>query len=187
MTQVFLAFLSVTGALVGVMLGSLLNARVQRSSWEHQDNTMSLRERRATYAAFVAACREWRATVLGPDVQILPASSVSRRPHADGGQSRVQVVRFRAEIGLIAHTTETVQAAAALMLAVGQLSEARADHEAGQVPEPFVQACRDAEREFNRVARAELRSPEINLETPTSLTAAAIPPGIDPGGAQQTT
>jgi hypothetical protein len=187
MTQVVLAFLSVTGALVGVMLGSLLNARVQRASWEHQENTMSLRDRRATYAAFVAACREWRATVLGPDVQILRASSVSRQPHADGGQPRIQVVRYRAEIGLIAHTTATVQAAAALMLAVGQLSEARASHEAGQVPEPFVQACRDAEREFNRAARAELRSPEINLTTPTGLPPSAIPPATASGGVQQAT
>ncbi|TDO32239.1 hypothetical protein C8E87_7695 [Paractinoplanes brasiliensis] len=169
MTQVVLAFLSVIGALTGVMMGSLLNARVQRASWAHQENTTSLRDRRATYAAFVAACREWRATVLGPDVQIIPASSVSRNAHADGGQPRVQVVRHRAEIGLIAHTTATVQAAAALMLAVGRLSEARAEHEAGQVPEPFIQACRDAEREFNRVARAELGNPEINLETPTGL------------------
>nr|WP_221375329.1 hypothetical protein [Actinoplanes polyasparticus] len=175
MTQVVLAFLSVTGALVGVMLGSLLNARVQRASWQHQENTTSIRERRATYAAFVAACREWRATVLGPDVQIIPASSVSRQPHADGGPARTQVVRYRAEIGLIAHTTATVQAAAALMLAVGRLSEARAGHEAGQVPEPFVQACRDAEREFNRVARAELRSPEIDLKTPTTLPTTAAP------------
>jgi len=185
MTQVVLAFLSVTGALVGVMLGSLLNARVQRASWEHQENTMSIRDRRATYAAFVAACREWRATVLGPDVQILPASSVSRRPHADGGQARTQVVRYRAEIGLVAHTTATVQAAAALMLAVGQLSEVRAGHEAGQTPDSFIQACRDAEREFNRAARAELGSPEIDLETPTGLPPAAIPPATAPGGTQQ--
>ncbi|MGA5299516.1 hypothetical protein ACPCHT_06275 [Nucisporomicrobium flavum] len=169
MTQVILAFLSVTGALAGVMLGSLLNARVQRASWQHQETTLSIRDRRTTYAAFVAACREWRATVLGPDVQIIPASSVSRLPHADGGQARVHVVRYRAEIGLIAHTTATVQAAAALMLAVGRLSEARADHEAGRVPEPFVEACREAEREFNRAARAELRSPEISLVTPTRL------------------
>jgi hypothetical protein len=171
MTQVVLAFLSVAGALVGVMLGSVLNARVQRASWQHQENTMSKRERRVTYAAFVAACREWRATVLGPDVPIIPASSVSRRPHADGGPARTQVVRYRAEIGLIAHTTATVRAAAALMLAVGRLSEMRAVHEAGRVPEPFIQACRDAEREFNRVARAELGSPEIDLETLTSLPA----------------
>jgi hypothetical protein len=180
MTQVLLAFLSVAGALVGVMLGSLLNARVQRASWQHQERTTSIRDRRATYAAFVAACREWRATVLGPDVRILRGSSVSRVPHADGGQARTQVVRYRAEIGLIAHTTATVQAAAALMLAVGRLSEARADHEAGQVPEPFIQACRDAEREFNGAARAELGSPEINLETPTGL-----PPATAPGGAQE--
>src|SRR3954452_24029734 len=46
MTQMVLAFLSVTGALVGVMLGSLLNARVQRASWEHQESTMSIRGRR---------------------------------------------------------------------------------------------------------------------------------------------
>lgn len=185
MTQVILAFLSVTGALVGVMLGSLLNARVQRASWEHQESAMSIRDRRATYAAFVAACREWRATVLGPDVPILQASSVSRQPHADGGQARTQVVRYRAEIGLIAHTTATVQAAAALMLAVGQLSEVRAGYGAGQVPEPFVQACRDAEREFNRVARAELGGPEIDLETPTGLPPAALPPATAPGGAQE--
>jgi len=184
MTQVILAFLSVTGALVGVMLGSLLNARVQRASWEHQESAMSIRDRRATYAAFVAACREWRATVLGPDVPILQASSVSRQPHADGGQARTQVVRYRAEIGLIAHTTATVQAAAALMLAVGQLSEVRAGYGAGQVPEPFVQACRDAEREFNRVARAELGGPEIDLETPTGLPPAALPPATAPRGAQ---
>src|SRR5690349_7093660 len=82
MTQVVLAVLSVTGALVGVMLGSLLNARVQRASLQHQESAMSIRDRRATYAAFVAACREWRATVLGPEVRILPASSVSRQPHA---------------------------------------------------------------------------------------------------------
>jgi hypothetical protein len=176
MTQVVLAFLSVTGALVGVTLGSLLNGRMQRASWEHQENTMSMRDRRATYAAFVAASREWRATVLGPDVPILRASSVSRQPHADGGQARIQVVRYRAEIGLMAHTAATVQAAAALMLAVGRLSEVRASHEAGQVPEPFIQACRDAEREFNRAARAELRSPEINLETPTRLPPTAVPP-----------
>jgi hypothetical protein len=169
MTQVVLAFLSVAGALVGVMLGSLLNARVQRASWEHQENATSIRDRRTTYASFVAACREWRATVLGPDVRILPASSVSRHPHADGGQARTQVVRYRAEIGLIAHTTATLQAAAALMLAVGQLSEARAVHGAGEVPDAFIEACREAEREFNRVARAELRSPAIRLETPTAL------------------
>ncbi|GIE85514.1 hypothetical protein [Actinoplanes regularis] len=180
MTEVVLAFLSVTGALVGVMLGSLLNARMQRASWEHQESTMSIRDRRATYAAFVAACREWRATVLGPEVAILPASSVSRQPHADGGQARVQVVRYRAEIGLIAHTTATLQAAAALMLAVGRLSEARAGHEVGEVPEPFIEACRDAEREFNRVARAELRSPEIHLRTPTGL-----PPEAGPEGARE--
>jgi hypothetical protein len=107
--------------------------------------------------------------VLGPDVRIVPASSVSRRPHADGGPARTQVVRYRAEIGLVAHASATVHAAAALMLAVGQLSEVRAEHEAGQVPERFVQACREAEREFNRVARAELGSPEIDLETPTGL------------------
>jgi hypothetical protein len=169
------------------MLGSLLNARVQRASWEHQDSTMSIRDRRATYAAFVAACREWRATVLGPDVQILRASSVSRQPHADGGQARIQVVRYRAEIGLIAHTTATVQAAAALMLAVGQLSEVRAGHEAGQVPDPFIEACREAEREFNRAARAELRSPEISLKAPTRLPPTALPPVTAPGGAQQET
>jgi hypothetical protein len=122
------------------------------------------------------------ATVLGPDVAILPASSVSRQPHANGGQARIQVVRFRAEIGLMAHTTVTVQAAAALMLAVGRPSEVRGGHEPGQVPEPFVQACRDAEREFNQVARAELGNPEINLETPTGL-----PPATALGEAQQAT
>ena len=175
MTQVILAGLSVTGALVGVMLGALLNARVQRASWQHQENTTSIRERRTTYAAFVAACREWRTMVLGPDVRIVPASSVSRRPHADGGPARTQVVRYRAEIGLVAHASATVHAAAALMLAVGQLSEVRAEHEAGQVPERFVQACREAEREFNRVARAELGSPEIDLETPTGLPPARRP------------
>ena len=173
MTQVILAVLSVSGALVGVMVGALLNARVQRASWERQESTKSIRDRRTTYAAFVAACREWRTTVLGPDVRILPASSVSRQPHADGGQARTQVVRYRAEIGLVAHATATVHAAAALMLAVGQLSEVRARHEAGHVPERFVEACRQAEREFNRIARAELGSPEIDLETPTGLPPAA--------------
>lgn len=147
---------------------------------------MSTRDRRTTYAAFVAACREWRATVLGPDVPILAASSVSRQQHADGGTARTQVVRYRAEIGLIALTTETIQAAAALMLAVGQLSEARAVHQAGEVPEPSIQACRDAEREFNRIARHELRSPEINLETPTSLSPADAPPATAHEGTQNT-
>ena len=175
MTQVILAVLSVSGALVGVMLGALLNARMQRATWEREENTKSMRDRRVTYAGFVAACREWRATVLGPDVRIIPASSVSRRPHADGGQARAQVVRYRAEIGLVSYTSATVHAAAALMLAVGELSEARARHEAGQVPEPFIQACRAAEAEFNRVARAELGSPEIDLETATSLHPAAAP------------
>jgi hypothetical protein len=180
MTQVILAFLSVSGALVGVMLGALLNARVQRASWEREESTKSMRDRRVTYAAFVAACREWRATVLGPDARILAASSVSRKPHADGGQARTQVVRYRAEIGLIAHATATVHAAAALMLAVGELSEARAEHEVGQVPERFVQACRLAEAQFNRVARAELGSPEIDLETPTTLHPAALPTAAAP-------
>jgi hypothetical protein len=177
MSQVILAFLSVSGALVGVMLGALLNARVQRASWEREESTKSIRDRRLTYAAFVAACREWRATVLGPDVRILAASSVSRKPHADGGQARTQVVRYRAEIGLVAHAAATVHAAAVLMLAVGELSEARAGHEVGQVPERFVQACRAAEAEFNRVARAELGSPEIDLKTPTGLHPAAAPEG----------
>ena len=165
MTQVILAGLSVSGALVGVMLGALLNARVQRVSWERQEIMKSVQERRVTYAAFVAACREWRAGVLDPDARILEASSVSRRPHADGGEARTQVVRYRAELGLIAHTAATVQAAALLMRAVGLLAEARAAHGPGQVPDTFVQACRDAERDFNRVARAELGSPAIDLET----------------------
>jgi hypothetical protein len=173
--QVILAVLSVSGALIGVMLGALLNARVQRASWEREESTKSIRDRRVVYAAFVAACREWRTTVLSPDVRILSASSVSRRPHADGGQARTQVVRYRAEIGLVAHAAPTVHSAAALMLAVGDLSEARAAYEAGHVPERFVQACRDAEREFNRAARAELGSPDIDLETPTSLHPPAVP------------
>jgi hypothetical protein len=163
MTQVILAVLSVSGALVGVMLGSLLNARVQRVSWERQESLKSVQDRRTAYAAFVAACREWRATVLSPGVPILEFSSVSRKPHADGGAARTQVVRYRAELGLVAHTADTVQAAAALMLAVGALSEARAVHEAGQVPDPFIEACREAERKFVRAARAELGSPEIDL------------------------
>lgn len=177
MSQVILAFLSVSGALVGVMLGALLNARLQRASWEREESTKSIRDRRVTYAAFVAACREWRATVLGPDVRILAGSSVSRKPHADGGPARTQVVRYRAEIGLVAHASATVHAAAALMLAVGELSEERAGYEAGQVPDRFIQACRAAEAEFNRVARAELGSPEIDLATPTSLHPAAAPEG----------
>jgi hypothetical protein len=180
MIQVILAVLSLSGALLGVMLGALLNARVQRTSWEHQANAKSVLDRRATYAAFVAACREWRATVLGPDVRILPASSVSRRPHTDGGQARTQVVRYRAEIGLVAHAAATVHAATALMLAVGHLSEARAGYEAGQVPDRFVEACRAAEREFNRVARAELGSPEIDLRTATGLPSDTAPEGAVP-------
>jgi hypothetical protein len=164
MTQVVLAVLSVGGALVGVALGALLNARVQRKSWERQEDLKSTQDRRVMFAAFVAACREWRATVLGPDVKILRASSVSRNPHADGGAARTTVLRLRAELALVAHTTETVRAGADLMRVVGLLSEARANFEAGQVPDTFIQPCRDAEREFVRAARAELGSPDIDLE-----------------------
>jgi hypothetical protein len=169
MTQVILAVLSVSGALAGVMVGALLNARVQRASWERQEIMKSQQDRRLACAAFVSACREWRVAVLGPDVQIIRASSVSRKPHADGGEARKQVIRTRAELALVVYTTETLSAAVDLMLAVGRLSEARAVHEAGQVPEAFIQACRVAEREFIRVVRAELGSPEIDLETATRI------------------
>jgi hypothetical protein len=167
MTQVVLAVLSVSGALVGVALGALLNARVQRTSWERQEYLKSAQDRRVMFAAYVAACREWRATVLGPDVRILRASSVSRKPHADGGEARTKVIRLRTELALVAHTAETIRTGVALMRAVGELSEARANYEVGQVPETFLQPCRDAEREFIRAVRAELGSPDIDLKTAT--------------------
>jgi hypothetical protein len=164
MTQVALAVLSVVGALTGVGLGAMLTARSQRVAWERQEAGKSLQERRTSYAAFIAAAREWRAAVMSPDAAILEASSVSRKPHADGGEARTRFLRLRAELALAAHAPETVRAADLLVDAVAHLAEARAGYPLGQVPEPIVQACRDADRDFLHAARAELGSPWIDLK-----------------------
>jgi len=163
MLQVALAVLSVVGALAGVTLGAVVSSRSQRTVLERQEVAKSLQERRVTYAAFIATNREWRATLLSPDARIVKASAVSRKPRADGGEARTKFLRLRAELTLAAHSTETVRAADALLDAVARLAEARAAHDAGEIPDPVVDACKKADRNFLYAARAELGSPQIDL------------------------
>jgi hypothetical protein len=90
------------------------------------------------------------------DVVIQDASTISRRPHAAGGQAQVESLRLRAEIALASLSAETGAACDQVVAALGALSRARVAYEAGTVPDNVVDACRDAERGFLDAARREL-------------------------------
>jgi hypothetical protein len=163
MTQIAVSLISAIGALTGVILGALLTSRFQRSAWLRQEAVKSIQERRVVYASFIATAREWRANVMSPEAKILTASTISRGRHAAGGEAEVKTLRLQAELGLVAFTQGTVLCSDGLISAVRRLAEARGSHDAGQVPDPIVQRCRDAEREFLKAARIELGSPDIAI------------------------
>jgi hypothetical protein len=158
MTQVAVSLISTFGVLLGVGLGAVLTARAQLTAWRRQEEDRSRQERRKTYASFLAAAREWRATVMSPDARIVEASMTSRVRHASGEEAGVAAMRTRAEVALIVADEETLTATDDLVSAVRRIAEARGRYEAGKVPEPIVQQCREAERRFLVAARRELGS-----------------------------
>lgn len=156
MVQVAVVVISTVGALVGVLLGSTLSAHTQRRVWRLQEDERSVEERRRIYADYLAAARVWRATTMIPQVPIIGASTFSTKPHADAGEIAIDSLRLRIEVGLITQSTTTAEAAEEVLRANRSLAEARADHPAGWIPDPFVDACRRAERAFAAAARDEL-------------------------------
>ncbi|MFC6014897.1 hypothetical protein ACFP2T_01630 [Plantactinospora solaniradicis] len=162
MVQVVVALISTLGVLAGVALGGVLSARVQTQAWRRQEAERSVQERRRIYADFLAAARVWRATVMSPDVRIIEASTFSAQRHADGADAAISTLRLRMEVGLIAHEADTTARAQTVVVEVRRLAEARAEHPAGQVPDPIIDRCRRAERGFAAAARAELGSPQLD-------------------------
>ncbi|GIJ45203.1 hypothetical protein Val02_20890 [Virgisporangium aliadipatigenens] len=148
--------LSTAGALLGVALGAALTARAQTRVWHLGETARATSERRRVYADFLAAQRHWRAAVMDPDVHVMAASTFSRKPHADGGQAALDVLRLRMEIELSAPSARVPTAARDAYRATIALAEARAVHPAGGVPEEILERCRRAEKAFADVAREEL-------------------------------
>lgn len=107
MVQVVVALISTVGVLAGVALGGVLSARAQSQAWRRQEAERSVRERRRSYADFLAAARVWRATVMSPEARIIEASTFSAQRDADGADAAISILRLRMEVGLIAHEADT--------------------------------------------------------------------------------
>lgn len=161
MVQVVVSLIGTLGVLAGVALGAILSARAQNRVWQLQAAERSAEERRRIYGEFLAAARVWRATVMSLEVPIVNASTISRQPHADGGDAAISTIRLRMEVGLVAHDSETTETARVIIAEVRSLSEARANAAAGQVPTEIIDRCRRAEGAFVAAARAELGSPYL--------------------------
>jgi hypothetical protein len=160
--EVIVSVLGTLGTLLGVVIGAALTNRSQRLSWDRQEKDRSRAERRRIYADFLSSTREWRAVSLSATARIVGGSVVARVPHADGGASATRALSLRSELSFIAESPATIAQSFALVRALGNLAQARAEHPAGSVPESIVQACRDSEWRFVAAARAELGSPELS-------------------------
>jgi hypothetical protein len=159
--EVLASLIGTVGTLAGVVVGVTLGGRSQTVAWKREKAERLRAERRRLYSDFLASARDWRAISLGPEVQIVEASAVSRFSHADGGTSAVRTQGLRIEIALVAETPAIVGQARAVVRTLAELAEARAQYTESLIPPHIVQACRDSEFQFVAAARRELGSSEL--------------------------
>lgn len=171
-SQIFAALIGALGALSGVITGSVLSAGYQRRAAARDQAVRSSDERRKVFAAFLAAAREWRALSVHPNTELVSASAISSRRHADGGAPATRTLGLRSEIALVARP-RTIRSAYALVRVHGELAEGRGKHSAGNLPRELFVACRLAEASFTAAAREELGFPASEAELTEIFLSAA--------------
>jgi len=154
-SQVWVALIGAAGVLTGVVSGVVLSAWYQRQAWSREQTARSRDERRRLFADFLTAAREWRANTQHPDTQLIKGSAVSKSEHADGGVAAVRTLGLRSEIALLGQAP-IIRAAREMTRSLITLAESRSKFPAGSLPDPLVEACRQAEVGFVLAARGEL-------------------------------
>ncbi len=148
-------------ALVGVGLGGVLSLRAQDRAWRREEVRRWRDARRATYAEFVAAVRQYRAFVTGPDVgvevwshpdgtRLIPGVA------AEGAEHQTRMEAAFTAVQLVAQDQETVNKAHLLSSIARRVAVARAVHGAGRVPSELDESLFIAERDFLNCARRDL-------------------------------
>ncbi|MFE0155192.1 hypothetical protein ACFWY5_49205 [Nonomuraea sp. NPDC059007] len=157
----FAVWLSGLIALAGVGLGGLLSSRAQDRAWKREEQRRWREARRSTYGDFVAAVREYRSFVSGPD------TSVEVWMHPDGtrlipaigpGGAEYQTKMEAAftAVQMVARDQETVDKAHFLAGIARRVAVARVVYGPGKVPSDLDESLFTAERDFLNSARRDL-------------------------------
>ncbi|MFI6393949.1 hypothetical protein ACIBHY_43280 [Nonomuraea sp. NPDC050547] len=153
-------------ALAGVGLGGLLSSRAQDRAWKREERRRWQDARRARYGEFVAAVREYRSYVSGPDTavevwthpdgkRLIPALGPGGAEH----QTKMEAA-FTA-VQLVARDQETVNKAHLLAGIARRVAVARVVHGPGKVPSDLDESLFTAERDFLNSARRDLGLPDM--------------------------
>lgn len=154
--------LSVIGSLLGVYLGARLGIQHQASMLKAADSREDRRLREAAYVDLLAAYRRYRAFVAteAGEVKVVGAT-----PQGGGvavvngvGEYEQAIQEATARVHLLeGEASPIVQAVTRIYRTAREVAIARADCGRGDVPYPVMEAARQAEIDFVRVAHAELQ------------------------------
>jgi len=155
------AVAGVLGALGGVIIGSLLSNRAQQNLLHAAHRREDRQVHENAYVAFLASYRKFRIYVLteAQDVRLVVGSVADGVPlikNAMGYSDAVSEATARLHL-LEDEGSPVITAALAVQDAFKELARTRATHPPGALPEPVVEAARQAEQQFTRAAQQALR------------------------------
>ena len=148
-------------ALAGVGFGGLLSSRAQDRAWRREELRLWRDARRRTYGEFVAAVRQYRLYVTGPDARIevwahpgggrlVPAIGI------EGASYQEKMEATFTEVQMMAPDQQIVDKAHLLTSIARRVAVAHAVHGAGQVPSELDESLFTAERDFLNSVRHDL-------------------------------
>ncbi|WP_326629898.1 hypothetical protein OIE67_38950 [Nonomuraea fuscirosea] len=163
----FAVWLSGLMALAGVGLGGLLSSRAQDRAWKREEQRRWRDARRSTYGDFVAAVRQYRLFVSGPDaaVEVWMHPDGTRLIPAIGPGGADYQTKMEASftaVQMVAQDQETVNKAHFLASIARRVAVARAVHGPGKVPSDLDESLFTAERDFLNSARRDLGLPDMD-------------------------
>ncbi|MGH3391041.1 MAG: hypothetical protein ACRDOO_19405 [Actinomadura sp.] len=148
-------------ALAGVGFGGLLSARAQDRAFRREERRLWRDARRRTYGEFVAAVRQYRTYVTGPDarIEVWAHPGGGRLVPGIGSEGAACQERMEAAftaVQMMAPDQETVDKAHLLTSIARRVAVAGAVHGAGQVPGDLDESLFAAERDFLNSVRHDL-------------------------------
>ncbi|MFI9559399.1 hypothetical protein [Nonomuraea endophytica] len=154
-------------ALAGVGLGGLLSSRAQDRAWKREEQRRWQDARRARYGELVAAVRQYRSFVSGPDTPVevwMHPGGTRLIPALGPGGAEFQTKMEAAftAVQMVARDQETVNKAHFLTSIARRVAVARVVYGPGKVPSDLDENLFTAERDFLNSARRDLGLPDMD-------------------------
>jgi hypothetical protein len=150
--QVFLAVLSPTAAIIGVLIGGLITSRVQTRTHALSIADKRLTERRDACIEFLAAVRTFRRYVMYSELQfevVGPTADAKGSVSAEGrAEHDARIDEALSRVMVVAGSDVIVTAAMNLARDTNDFVTLRARHGRGKIPNTEVERLRSAEQNF---------------------------------------